>query len=27
VLACRYVKLAQPLLAKLARRPKRAVRP
>ena len=26
-LACRWVKLAQPLLAKLAQRPKRAVRP
>ena len=27
LLACRWVKLAQPLLAKLAQRPKRAVRP
>ena len=26
-LACRFVKLAQPMLAKLAQRPKRAVRP
>ena len=27
MLACRYVKLAQPMLEKLAQRPKRAVRP
>jgi hypothetical protein len=26
-LACRFVKLAQPALARLAQRPKRAVRP
>ena len=26
-IACRFVKLAQPMLAKLAQRPKRAVRP
>jgi len=26
-LACKFVKLAQPMLAKLSQRPKRAVRP